>query len=84
MSVTNDGQYVICDGAGCRAEARLPVALRPLLSRPPSSGEARIDGWLFVDGRTGRRHFCPRCAQQYLGGLAQSSGKSDRIQEERG
>ena len=31
MSLTNDRQYVICDGEGCGVTAFLPVALRSVL-----------------------------------------------------
>lgn len=81
MSITRDGQRVICNGEGCQAEAWLPVALRPVLSEMAQYSDLGIHGWLFVDGRAGRHHFCPRCSLQYLGGLSQGSGVSDWTQE---
>ena len=76
MSLTHDGQRVICDGDGCKAEAGVPVALRPRLSRdmPPATP---INGWLFLADRSGCRHFCPRCLHQALGRLTGLPGEPE-------
>ena len=64
MSVAEDGRQIRCDGQECRATARLPVALRHVLT---GSGERRgVEGWLFVTREDDQRHFCPRCAHRHL------------------
>lgn len=66
MSLTQDGQLILCDGEECEATARLPVALRPELPLPGEQGMQTAAGWLFVGNREAWKHFCPRCACSYL------------------
>ena len=68
MSEAGEGRQIRCDGPGCSAAGHLPVALRPVLARP-GERRAAADGWLFIAGDGGRRHFCPRCARRHLAGL---------------
>ena len=69
MSIAKDGQYIVCDGEGCSASARLPVALRPTLVATLHDGTETVEGWLFV-GVAGR-HFCPLCARRFLDALSE-------------
>ncbi len=65
MSVGTDGKQIRCDGEDCQAVASLPVALRRQLnSMPPSL--PTTEGWLFITGNSGGRHFCPHCAPKQL------------------
>ena len=63
MSRTADGTRIACDGDGCHATARLPVALRPFLSPDPDDSAT---GWFFVARNDAERHYCPDCAPRYL------------------
>ena len=63
MSLSADGQTIHCDGAGCDAAVRAPVALR-------SAPAPTVDGWLFVASRDRWSHYCPRCVRPYLRALA--------------
>lgn len=68
MGISCNGRYVLCDGEGCQAKARLPVALRPVLNGDGTAAVERIEGWLFaVAGE--QRHYCPSCVSQYLSNL---------------
>ncbi|MEO7715601.1 MAG: hypothetical protein ABIY70_05330 [Capsulimonas sp.] len=71
MSVIDNGQRVNCDGQGCAATARVPVALRSVLGAATSDTERpSVYGWLYVI-RAGRwSHYCPECNVAYLSSLA--------------
>lgn len=71
MSIEEAGQRIYCDGKGCEQTALLPVALRPLLT-VPNPAVPSTEGWLFVAGKAGNRHFCPRCARNHLDTLTEA------------
>ena len=67
MSTAKDGRQIRCDGRGCSATARLPVALRPTLGAGAGEPSSAVEGWLFVTREDGPpQHFCPRCARGRL------------------
>ena len=71
MSLAADKQHVICDGEGCKAVARLPVALRSLLAPNRVSDPQAVDGWLFVASGGCWRNYCPRCTPRYIASLSE-------------
>jgi hypothetical protein len=73
MSLTRDGQSIMCDGLGCDAMARVPVALRPMLARNAGQPPENVSGWLFVHSGSGRRHYCSRCHNRYFESLSDFS-----------
>ena len=73
MSLAANGQQIVCDGDGCMARARLPVALRRLLAQTDDLGPQTAEGWLFVASRSCGRHFCPYCAEKYLHALVETN-----------
>jgi hypothetical protein len=70
VSLAKSEKQIWCDGTGCQASVCAVVALRPVLAS--AQGERRSQqGWLFVVGQesrssSGDRHYCPRCAPEYL------------------
>jgi len=70
MSLSLNGQHVMCDGIGCLARADAPIALRSKLGHARATEE--IDGWLFVAKRGQWHHYCPNCLPLHLESLSGS------------
>ncbi len=70
MSMSVNGQHVMCDGIECLAQADLPIALRSKLGHARATEE--IDGWLFVAKLGEWHHYCPNCLPLHLERLSGS------------
>lgn len=66
MSLARNGKEMMCDGYGCHATARVPVALRPVLTHKMDQDGLTPKGWLCVSTQGGGRHFCPSCAARFM------------------
>ena len=64
MNLALDGRSINCDWCGCMTVARLPVALRPVLT--PAEQMPTSEGWLYVTTRDETYHFCSTCGAEYL------------------
>jgi hypothetical protein len=69
MSLSIDRQFILCDGPGCHARAKAPVALRRTLNG--SSGDPALSGWLYISRGADVRHYCAECKKTLLERLAQ-------------
>jgi hypothetical protein len=65
MSAIGKGELIACDGPGCLATARAPIALRPTLGKGSREQPEPI-GWLYVIKDGSELHYCPDCAATAL------------------
>ena len=78
VSVTQNGRLLKCDGAGCVATARVPVALRSVLGAAGMTGSS-VYGWLYVVREGQWSHYCPKCNTAYLSSLAASDCEKQSV-----
>jgi len=78
MSVTKDGQSIQCDGVGCNASVRLPVGLRPVLTRERLIDAEHAAGWLFASKSGSHLHYCPACKAAFLMIVVEDPATPDR------
>jgi hypothetical protein len=69
MSLSTDRQFVVCDGPGCQARTKVPVALRRTLNGGCSDPE--VSGWLYITRGADVRHYCADCKRTFLERLTQ-------------
>ena len=74
MSLTDNGQYLECDGRQCTARARVPIGLRQILAGNTPGINHTVAGWLFVFRDGEYRHYCTTCSSKYLGDLQDREG----------
>lgn len=66
MSITANGQWIQCDGPGCKATLRVPVGLRSTLSQERCVDTSQPTGWVFSLQSRKVMHYCPDCKAIYL------------------
>jgi len=77
MSLSLNKTQVLCDGVDCQAVTSPPIALRSQLL-PPDRRLPTGEGWLFITDNGYPRHYCPRCAEQFLQQITEREAASAR------
>lgn len=58
-----------CDAEGCDSTTEIPIRLRQYYDDAilELRNESSAAGWVFISSKTYDKHYCPQCAEKYIG-----------------